>query len=39
MSEKHSQTEEEAPNKGFSFVLGMFIALGIIILFVLLFPR
>lgn len=39
MSEKQPQTGEEAPNKSFSFILGMFIALGIIILFVLLFPR
>jgi flagellar biogenesis protein FliO len=39
MSEKHPQTEEEAPNKSFSFILGIFIALGIIILFVFLFPR
>ena len=39
MSEQEPQTNEEAPNKSFSFILGIFIALGIIILFVFLFPR
>ncbi len=39
MSEKQQSHEEEKPNKGFSFILGIFIAMGIIILFVLLFPH
>ncbi|GAC1696282.1 MAG: hypothetical protein PVS3B1_34800 [Ktedonobacteraceae bacterium] len=39
MDEKQPQNNEEAPNKSFSFILGIFIALGIIILFVFLFPR
>lgn len=37
-SKKLEETTETAPNKGFSFIVGMFIALGIIILFALLFP-
>jgi predicted nucleic acid-binding Zn ribbon protein len=31
--------EEEKPNKRFSFILGMFIALAIIVLFAILFPH
>jgi hypothetical protein len=31
--------QEEKPNKRFSFILGMFIALAIIILFAILFPH
>ncbi|HTI13403.1 MAG TPA: hypothetical protein VL461_02385 [Dictyobacter sp.] len=33
------EPEEVAPNKGFSFILGCVIAMAIIILFVLLFPK
>jgi hypothetical protein len=32
-------SEEEKPNKRFSFILGMFIALAIIVLFAILFPH
>ncbi len=37
MTEKAPLTEEEKKNNRFSFIVGMFIALAIIILFVLLF--
>ncbi|HEY4032577.1 MAG TPA: hypothetical protein VGL94_15330 [Ktedonobacteraceae bacterium] len=40
MSEQQEEPiEEEQPNKRFSFILGMFIALAIIILFAILFPH
>jgi hypothetical protein len=40
MSElQEKQREEEKPNKRFSFILGMFIALAIIILFAMLFSH
>ncbi|WP_269822454.1 hypothetical protein [Dictyobacter vulcani] len=40
MSGKHIDTQkEEAPNKGYSFIIGMVIALAIIVLFVFLFPN
>jgi hypothetical protein len=40
MSEQKKELiEEEQPNKRFSFILGMFIALVIIVLFAILFPH
>ena len=39
MSEKRQTTEEEQNNNRFSFVVGIFIALAIIIVFVILFNR
>ncbi|GCE27811.1 hypothetical protein KDA_32950 [Dictyobacter alpinus] len=40
MNEKQLETKkEEAPNKGYSFIIGIFIALAIIILFAFLFPN
>lgn len=38
MSDNNIQTKEEAPNKGYSFIIGIFIALAIIVLFAVLFP-
>jgi predicted nucleic acid-binding Zn ribbon protein len=37
--EQEKLSEEQKPNKGFSFILGMFIALAIIVLFAILFPH
>jgi hypothetical protein len=37
MSEKEPLQAEEAPNKGYSFVVGMIIALAIIVLFAVFF--
>jgi len=40
VSEKQEEPiKDEKPNKGFSFILGMVIALAIIILFAILFPH
>jgi hypothetical protein len=39
MSNEPSSKEEDQPNKGFSFIVGIFIAMGIIILFAIFFSH
>ncbi len=39
MSKEPLTKEEEQPNKMFSFIVGIFIAMAIIILFAILFPH
>lgn len=39
MSEKRQVTEEEKRNNRFSFIVGIFIALAIIVIFVLVFNK
>ena len=39
MSNEPSVEKEEAPNKGYSFIVGMFIALAIIVVFAIFFSH